>query len=449
MKDLKTTHKGEKGTALLLALFLTVFVGLMMVPVLQRAMFHHNNAFRENRYLTAFHIAEAGIEEALWQLSWDKEETWSGWNTSDSDLYSLPTTELKDTDGNVVGEYEVQIEDPLGLGSYINIGAAGAQLPFAISSEIEPTITATAGVPDLTTLGSEIRVVQVRAEGKTAMSLGLFSNQTLEIGGTALVNSYDSRNGVYHANNNSGDNVTAGSNGDIHLFGNPLVDGNASAGGSVILTGNNSEVTGEVLGGMTEIDLPPVTNLVEAAKLDNDNATIPMAVKSNGQQVQAYNPVTGMLDVASGATLNLPGGTADNPKVYYLKGAKLNGNSKLNITGHVVIFTDGDLDFNGGTVINNGGAGPPEKFQVYSSGGPNTLIKINGGGGYAGTVYAPTGKIQLNGNGHMWGAAVAGEIDITGNGEFHYDEALGNVGPILYFAVEEWIEKRPPLLDGS
>jgi hypothetical protein len=46
----------------------------------------------------------------------------------------------------------------------------------------------------------------------------------------------------------------------------------------------------------------------------------------------------------------------------------------------------------------------------------------------------------------MYGALVGGKVDITGNGEFHYDEALGQVGPIVYFAVEEWVEKAAPLL---
>ena len=439
-EKLRRTRQSEAGMALMVALFLTVFAGFMMVPVLQRAMFHHNNAFRENRSLTAFHMAEAGIEEALWHLSYDDEEEWSGWNTDSQEAYSMPTNELMDTDGNVVGEYTVTIEDPIGLGTYINIGAPGNSLPWTVESNIAPGITAMSGVPDLTTLGSEVSVIEVQAVGETLLSLGLFSDQTLDVGGTTVLNSYDSRNGPYADPGNADDNVTAGSNGNIELFGSPLIDGNAAAGGSVILT-ENSQVTGEVDGGMTQVDLPLVDQYVNAAKLSNDNLGIPLAVKGNGQQVAAFNPLTGALNVASGATLTLPGGTKENPKIYYFSSAMLNGNSTLNITGHVLIYTDGNIDLNGGTVINNAGSGTPDQFQIYSSGGPDTMVKINGGAGYAGTVYAPTAQVQLNGNGDFFGAMVGGSIDVTGNGEFHYDEALGSVGPIAYFAIEEWIEK--------
>jgi hypothetical protein len=195
---------------------------------------------------------------------------------------------------------------------------------------------------------------------------------------------------------------------------------------------------------LTKIDLPLVNAEVAAAKLANNNADIPPAVKSNGQLVNAYNAGTGALSIAAGATLTLPGGTPGNPKVYYLSSAKMGGNSSLVVTGNVIIFTDGNLDFTGGTVINNGGGGPPDKFMVYSSGGPETLVGVHGGAGFCGALYAPQAKVVLTGNGDIYGAAVGGKVNISGNGQFHYDEAMGDVGVIAFFEVAEWIEKKKP-----
>ena len=442
--ETKMHSSNEKGMALLLTMFLTLLAGLLLAPVLERTMFHHNNAFRDSRYLTALHLAEAGIEEAVWHLSYDKQRIWDTWETSNDEVYYKPTSVLYDCDGNRVGEYEVIVNNPIPLGTQINVGPIGSALPFPITSSSEPTITAVAGIPDLDSLASQVRQIQVLAKARTVFSLGLFSVDDLELGGTTVVNSYDSRLGVYDTATNAFTNGDCGTNGDILMFGTPLVDGDASAGGSVILKGDNAEITGEVEGGVTQIDLPPVNSLVEAAKLQNDNALIPQAVKSNGQLVDAYDPATGALNISAGATLNLPGGTKENPKVYYLSEAFMAGNSNLIIDDHVVVFTDGTLDFTGGTVLNNGGAGPPERFMIYSSGGIDTDIMLHGGAGLAAVAYAPEAQVTITGGGNFFGAAVGGKVDLDGNGQFHYDEALGEVGLIAYFEVNEWVEKAPP-----
>jgi hypothetical protein len=435
------SQESQSGMALLISLFLTMLTGLLLMPIMSRAMFHHNNSYRETRYITALHLAEAGIDEGVWHLSYDHNDEWAGWDISSNELYTKPSQVLYDIDGGEIGEYRVEIENPIPIGNQISIGPIGSSLPFPIRSSNEPVVRASAGVPDLTSLGSEIRIVEVNAKAQTVFSFGLFSNSDLEIGGTALVNSYNSTLGTYGLNGNMFNNGDAGANGNILLNGSPLIDGDASAGGNVVIVGNKAEITGEVDGGMTHIDLPPVSDFVEQAKLKNDNNQIPKAVKANGQLVDAYNPATGLLNVAAGATLNLPGGTKDNPKVYYLSGSTLNGNSNLIVDDYVIIFTDGNMNWNGGTVINNGGNGPPERLMVYSSGGLDTTISVNGGAGFAGVVYAPAANLVVTGNGHFFGAAVGGNVDVSGNGEFHYDEALGDVGPVAFFEVQEWTEK--------
>ena len=443
--QIQTRPSAEKGMALLLALFLTFLAGLLLTPVLERAVFHHNNAYRETRYLAALHLAEAGVDEGIWHLSFDKQKVWQGWNTSNDEVYLKHNGVFFDADRNQLGEYEVRIDHPIPLGTEISVGPIGSALPFPITTNSTPTITAVAGVPDLNSIGSEIRVIQVLARARTVFSLGLFSDADLELGGTTVVNSYDSRNGFYNSATNSSNNGDSGSNGDILLNGTPLIDGDASAGGNVVLVGQNAEITGQVEGGVTQIDLPLVSDLVAAAKLNNNNAEIPKAVKANGQLVNAFNPATNALSVQAGATLTLPGGTKDNPKIYYLSDAQLAGNSNLIVQDYVILFTDGDLDFTGGTVINNGGNGPPEKFTVYSSGGLDTTVGLNGGAGFAGAVYAPGANLTITGGGNFFGAAVGGKVTLGGNGEFHYDEALGETGIIAFFEVNEWVEKTPPL----
>ncbi len=281
--DIPILHSPQRGAAMLMALFLTMIIALIIPTVIQRAVFQHANAYRESRFITALHASEAGIEQAVWHLSYDKAKTWAGWNTSDPDLYVHPKIPLTDADNQPIAEVRMSIQDPIPLGTEINLGGAGTYYPFPVTSHSEPTITAVAGVPAIDSPGSEVRQVQVLAKARTIFSLGLFSDQDLELGGTTVVDSYDSRNGHYNPATNSSNNGDSGSNGDILLNGNPIIDGDACAGGSVVLIGQNSEITGEVEGGMTQIDMPGISDAVEMAKLVNNNAEIPQPVIQNAR----------------------------------------------------------------------------------------------------------------------------------------------------------------------
>jgi hypothetical protein len=437
--------RASRGSAMLLALFLVFITGFMMVPILQRAVHHHNNAFRENRWLKAFHLAEAGVEEALWHLSYDEEEVWNTWNTSNTETYSKPQDVLLSTDGHEVGEYQVTIDGPIPLQTSVTLGPAGGLLPFPVNSQSEPVITATAGVPDIDTLGSQVRVIQVRARARTTFSLGLFSNTDLEFDGQPYVNSFDSRLGPYDPVTNAFNNIDVGANDNILLSGEPIVDGDAAMGGSVVQTGDSGKITGDVEGGLTEIVLPSLSEAVAAAKLENNNDEIPLARKLDGREVAAFDPATNSIRLNAEATLTLSGGTKENPKIYYFSEAVLNGGSKIETNGYVMIFTDGNLDFNGGTIVNNGGSGTAEQMQIYSSGGPETDILINGGAGFTSAVYAPSAEVTLTGGGNFFGALVGGGVNVSGDGQFHYDEALGDTGQIAFFEVNEWVEKAAPL----
>jgi choice-of-anchor A domain-containing protein len=156
------------------------------------------------------------------------------------------------------------------------------------------------------------------------------------------------------------------------------------------------------------------------------------------------NSATKVLDLQAGATLTLTGGTKENPKIYYFSKATMNGNAELRVNGYAIFYTDGTLDLAGGTVVNNGGAGKPENLILYSSGSSSTNIKINGGAGFSGAIYAPSANITFSGGGNIYGAVVGGKVTMGGNSNFHYDEALGEVGLIAFFEVAEWIEKPSP-----
>jgi hypothetical protein len=70
-------------------------------------------------------------------------------------------------------------------------------------------------------------------------------------------------------------------------------------------------------------------------------------------------------------------------------------------------------------------------------------IKLHGNGAFSGAVYAPNAELNLKGGGNsgvLFGAAVAYEIVIVGNYEFHYDEALDDFNTRREFRITRWRE---------
>ena len=66
--------KGQKGMAVIVALVITVVL-VTLVLALSATVHYHRNWFRKSSYATrAFHLAEAGIDKALFELSEEGRE---------------------------------------------------------------------------------------------------------------------------------------------------------------------------------------------------------------------------------------------------------------------------------------------------------------------------------------------------------------------------------------
>jgi hypothetical protein len=60
-----------------------------------------------------------------------------------------------------------------------------------------------------------------------------------------------------------------------------------------------------------------------------------------------------------------------------------------------------------------------------------------------GVIYAPSAELTLNGGGNnngLIGSSITKTITMNGHYDFHYDEALGNLGPAAGFAPTSWTE---------
>ena len=90
--------------------------------------------------------------------------------------------------------------------------------------------------------------------------------------------------------------------------------------------------------------------------------------------------------------------------------------------------------------------GTADSFSFY--GLPSvTSVTLSGNAGYTGTIYAPNASFTMNGGGNNTldciGAAIVKKVTMNGHFNFHYDEALGRIGPCRGFVVTGWTELRP------
>ncbi|MBE7477177.1 MAG: hypothetical protein HS131_10675 [Ignavibacteriales bacterium] len=408
----------RRGSVLAYTMIFMLAASALVATMLRSGQFFRHSAYRDSWYQRAIHVAESGIDEAAYQLTFNRN-AWTGWTTVTKYHHELPETLLRDDDGRPLGYYRVVVEASQDVDLM--------QIPWDVKSSFK--VRCLAGVPDLSAKNSQKRLVQVNMEAINIFSLGLFSDLTLDMSGSPATDSYNSNNGPYGGANvgNKGD---IGSNNDILLEGTVDIGGSAAAVGTVDY-GENCTITGTIQE-ISSIYLPPVDEMVAAVKLVNDNALCTFTSKQG--VVSSGLTAAGALNNNNGTT-TFVGGTPGNPRKYYVSSTSIQGNAKIVVTGPVEIYTDGSIDLTGCAVMNE--TGKPGDFIVYSS-GPS--MKLGGTHDFYGAVYAPNATVQVGGTAQLYGAITAGKIDYIGTGDFHYDEALGDVGIIAYFAPLDWQE---------
>ncbi len=198
----------------------------------------------------------------------------------------------------------------------------------------------------------------------------------------------------------TGDFGSVFSNTLVQLAGSYELDGDAISGGTVELSGNQ-QPKGAIIQGADLITASDPAPAVAAAKITNDNASIPCV---QGKK-KCTSPVEDYIFSLNNNSLTLTSG------VYYFEGVTINGNAQLNVDGNVVIYLDGPATFNGGAATNPDG----DSLTIISS--STEEIKFNGGGSTATHVLAPFATVRFSGTQGFIGSALARELRISGTAD--------------------------------
>lgn len=227
----------------------------------------------------------------------------------------------------------------------------------------------------------------------------VFADESMQINGNPVIDSYDSRNGAY-GNGNTGANGDIGTNSTlsstVNLIGNAEVNGDAEVGpgadpGSVVSIGPNASLNGNAAAASGLKDYPmPVTNAVSQ----------------------------GALSIAGKKTTTLAGG------VYRYSSLSITGQGQLKALGPVEIYVDGPVQIAGNGIATQSNLPPNMIIYVTTS----DEVKLAGNGNFYGAIYAPQSHVKNVGNGELFGAVVSNTYQQSGNGSVHYDEALSDAG---------------------
>jgi hypothetical protein len=135
--------------------------------------------------------------------------------------------------------------------------------------------------------------------------------------------------------------------------------------------------------------------------------------------------------------------------VHRFDAIRLSSSKKITVNGDVELYVDGEIKMSASAEIN---VTPGSKLTMYHDSGDVTLsghglvnssylptnfllkssttgtVKVSGSSGFYGAVYAPDADVKITGNTDTYGAFVGSTVDFQGTADFHYDEALGELG---------------------
>lgn len=252
----------------------------------------------------------------------------------------------------------------------------------------------------LGTSSTDVNAYSIAMLTKGSSGYGIIGLDSVSMSGSASVDSYKSTDGAYSSSSHLAHGNVA-SNGDIKMSGSAHIDGDASPGEGMSVSGG--AVTGSKASLTEPIVKPPMT--AGDAQTYNNNAAVAQFIKSSS------------FNISGNKSASFPTG------VYYFNDFTASGGSKINanVNGPVTIYVAGDLTLSGGSSAYQGNA-QNLQFILLNSG---SKVDFSGSAAIYVDLYAPLSKVTLSGTSDVFGQLVGKSVTISGSGYVHYDESMG------------------------
>lgn len=418
------------GSVLLICLFTTVAVGTVLASFLALTGARYNLSMRSTSWNASMPVAEAGVEEAMTQLNYYLERVktnlstsftsnnWIATNISGVTVYTKTTT-LPDSSYYYVAVYNATTNTPL-------IYSSGfTRSPLATNTYIS-------------------RLVRVGVSNSpTLFSRAIAATQTIDMSGSAFVDSYDSRKGGYNTSvnrNANGSIATTSTAAAAIKIGNADVFGKVEVGPGGSISIGSSGAVGDAawIAGSTGIEPGWSSSTMTGTFPTNappSGGPFPAPLIASGVMIlgSATNQVSSFSGSGSSVVIKVNG----NATLYVTGSFSLSGSSyvQINPGGSLKLIVGGSASLSGGGVVNT--SAKPANFSLL--GLPTcTSVTLSGNSALYGNVNAPQADLTMSGTSDIYGAAIVKSATASGGGSFHYDEALSRSSTLL---LDRWQEK--------
>jgi len=358
--------KNKQGSVLIVALLFVMILAGWVAHDLSQSATEARAATLYNTSSRAFQLAEAGLDQAIVNL-----QTISGTD----DIYT-----------GSLGTGSFSIQEPMTVLSPLLYEAS----VVGTSNGVQRSLQA---------------VLQV--EPQSIFQYAVFGDINVTVSGDVRIDSYDSRNGPYDVLTNANGNGNIGTNSTtadaIKLSGNIHIDGQLSLGPGVA----QPETVVEGFESYMVTAEPPV--------ISGPEMTLPEVSVPEGLSC---------IDLSlSGQTTH----TLSSPGVYCYNALSVGGGAVLTSDGPVVVYLKDSLSFSGESVI--GVTTDPSQFTFLIA--PDSSVDISpgavsGSANIYAAMYGPNASFSISGDVHLYGSIVGRDATISGNVQFHYDEALAD-----------------------
>ncbi len=431
------------GSALTVAAVSAGVLSIMVAGLLSYMGNEYLLNYRSHRWTQSLHLAEGAVEVGFAELNYQHFQgeagftSGRGWAGSTNLFWKYGGT-FTDTAGSTVGQTWTYV---FNVGTYF------------------PKIWGYANVPSTPGGPSIWRLVQVTVATSTRYPVGLMSRERLDLNGNNIyTDSFDSTDpnksdsGLY-------DFAERQPNGDIAS--NDVLINSVNIG--------NADVYGQVYTGVGGTVAMGANGSVGPTLIDADRATTVPAGEDAGWIRHDFSVDVPSVVLPAGADSWSSLGTINDDRDSFSAGdwransINLNANKTVTIgPGTVRLYVSGNVNIAGNAFIQ---ILPNTTLQVYVAGNVQIAGKgmvndtglsennqwlglpsssswnVNGNGQWIGTLYAPQADLTLNGggvDGDMSGSVVTRRITLTGNSQFHYDEALRGEDFASGYRVVSW-----------
>ncbi len=413
---------GEKGFALVTVVVLTFFLFALVTTYLLIIVAERSAVFSSKYDLKAEVIAEAGIEEVMWEYNFDGQ-TFTGSVTRD----------VTDNNGNVIGSYAVNVTNH----------AAIWQSPYVPTNETIATSIGTYNTP-----GGGTKVVTLKAQiiPRPPFSGAITAKQVVRFTGNAFTDSYNSTLGPYDTILNRGTDGDVrtnlmNNNDAIDLNsanGNPVVAGDASTG-----SGSAVDVPGKVSGDVYQAPQKFIRDVVVPPALIALGSSGTLSTTPPGTPLPAGSYKYSSVNMNGGDVAQLGVNPNDLVTIYVTGNFNIGGTAQLQVNPGttLILYVDGSsFDAGGNGIANLSGTQFPFRLQIYCT--PNTTtLNVHGGPDFIAAIKAPQADIDISGSPAFYGAFIGNNVTATGGGGVHFDVYLRGLFDPENGADIDWIRR--------